>query len=122
MLAVLTPIAKGFLSETSMETTNYGIQVLGGHGFIKEWGMEQEVRDARISQLYEGTTGIQGLDLLGRKILKTRGKVLKPLMSQVEGFIKENKRHKHAKARLYQYMGIINSFNWFFSDEKSSRS
>ena len=47
MLAVLTPIAKGFLSETSMETTNYGIQVLGGHGFIKEWGMEQEVRDAR---------------------------------------------------------------------------
>ena len=98
MLAVLTPIAKGFLSETSMETTNYGIQVLGGHGFIKEWGMEQEVRDARISQLYEGTTGIQGLDLLGRKILKTRGKVLKPLMSQVEGFIKENKRHKHAKA------------------------
>jgi len=98
MLAVLTPIAKGFLSETSMETTNYGIQVLGGHGFIKEWGMEQEVRDARISQLYEGTTGIQGLDLLGRKILKSRGKVLKPLMEKVEAIIKENKRHKHAKA------------------------
>jgi len=98
ILAVLTPIAKGFLSETSMETTNYGIQVLGGHGFVKEWGMEQEVRDARISQLYEGTTGIQGLDLLGRKILGTRGKVLKPLMKKVEGFIKENKRHKHAKA------------------------
>jgi len=98
ILAVLTPIAKGFLSETSMETTNYGIQVLGGHGFIKEWGMEQEVRDARISQLYEGTTGIQGLDLLGRKILKSRGKVLKPLMDKVEAFIKENKRHKHAKA------------------------
>jgi len=98
ILAVLTPIAKGFLSETSMETTNYGIQVLGGHGFIKEWGMEQEVRDARISQLYEGTTGIQGLDLLGRKILGSRGKVLKPLMKKVEGFIKENRRHKHAKA------------------------
>lgn len=98
ILAVLTPIAKGFLSETSMETTNYGIQILGGHGFIKEWGMEQEVRDARISQLYEGTTGIQGLDLLGRKILGSRGKVLKPLMAKVEGFIKENKRHKHAKA------------------------
>ncbi|MFT5571438.1 MAG: alkylation response protein AidB-like acyl-CoA dehydrogenase [Cryomorphaceae bacterium] len=98
MLAVLTPIAKGFLSETSLETTNYGIQVLGGHGFIKEWGMEQEVRDARISQLYEGTTGIQGLDLLGRKILKSRGKVMKPLMSKIETFIKQNKRHKHAKA------------------------
>ena len=97
MLAVLTPIAKGFLSETSMETTNYGIQVLGGHGFIKEWGMEQEVRDARISQLYEGTTGIQGLDLLGRKILKSRGKVMKPLMAKVQTFIKENKRNKFAK-------------------------
>ena len=98
MLAVLTPIAKGFLSETSLETTNYGIQVLGGHGFIKEWGMEQEVRDARISQLYEGTTGIQGLDLLGRKILKSRGKVMKPLMNKMNAFIKDNKRHKHAKA------------------------
>ena len=97
MLAVLTPIAKGFLSETSLETTNYGIQVLGGHGFIKEWGMEQEVRDARISQLYEGTTGIQGLDLLGRKILGTKGKVLKPMMAKVEKFIKENKRNKFAK-------------------------
>jgi alkylation response protein AidB-like acyl-CoA dehydrogenase len=108
MLAVLTPIAKGFLSETSLETTNYGIQVLGGHGFIKEWGMEQEVRDARISQLYEGTTGIQGLDLLGRKILKSRGKVMKPLMSKIETFIKENKRHKHAKA-LKGYMSTWES-------------
>ncbi len=97
MLAVLTPIAKGFLSETSLEATNYGIQVLGGHGFIKEWGMEQEVRDARISQLYEGTTGIQGLDLLGRKILKSRGKVMKPLLAEVQAFIKENRRNKYAK-------------------------
>ncbi len=108
MLAVLTPIAKGFLSETSMETTNYGIQVLGGHGFIKEWGMEQEVRDARISQLYEGTTGIQGLDLLGRKILGTRGKVLKPMIAKVEKFIKENKRNKFAK-QLKAYVGTWES-------------
>ena len=106
MLAVLTPIAKGFLSETSQETTNYGIQVLGGHGFIKEWGMEQEVRDARISQLYEGTTGIQGLDLLGRKILGSKGKVLKPMMAKVEKFIKENKRNKFAK----QLKGYVSSW------------
>ncbi len=97
LLAILTPIAKGFLSETSMETTNYGIQIFGGHGFIKEWGMEQEVRDARISQLYEGTTGIQGLDLLGRKILKTRGEALKPLMSEFHKFVKENSRNPHAR-------------------------
>ncbi|MCH2190193.1 MAG: acyl-CoA dehydrogenase C-terminal domain-containing protein [Gammaproteobacteria bacterium] len=108
MLAVLTPIAKGFLSETSLEATNYGIQVLGGHGFVKEWGMEQEVRDARISQLYEGTTGIQGLDLLGRKILGTRGKVLKPLVKEVESFIKENRRNKFAK-QLKPYMSTWES-------------
>jgi len=108
MLAVLTPIAKGFLSETSLEATNYGIQVLGGHGFVKEWGMEQEVRDARISQLYEGTTGIQGLDLLGRKILGTRGKVLKPLVKEVEAFIKENRRNKFAK-QLKPYMSTWES-------------
>ena len=97
LLAILTPIAKGFLSETSLEATNYGIQILGGHGFIKEWGMEQEVRDARISQLYEGTTGIQGLDLLGRKILKTRGAALKPLMAEFDVFISENRWNKHAR-------------------------
>jgi len=108
MLAVLTPIAKGFLSELSLEATNYGIQVLGGHGFVKEWGMEQEVRDARISQLYEGTTGIQGLDLLGRKILGSRGKVLKPLVKEVESFIKENRRNKFAK-QLKPYMSTWES-------------
>ncbi|NNC98806.1 MAG: acyl-CoA dehydrogenase [Gammaproteobacteria bacterium] len=97
LLAILTPIAKGFLSETSLEATNYGIQVLGGHGFIKEWGMEQEVRDARISQLYEGTTGIQGLDLLGRKILKTRGAALAPLMDVFDEFISENRWNSHAR-------------------------
>lgn len=97
MMAVLTPIAKGFLSETSLEATNYGIQVLGGHGFIREWGMEQEVRDARISQLYEGTTGIQGLDLLGRKVLQSRGAVMKPLLKHVEAFMKENRRNKFVK-------------------------
>jgi len=97
LLAILTPIAKGFLSETSMEATNHGIQLLGGHGFIKEWGMEQEVRDARISQLYEGTTAIQGLDLLGRKILKTRGKAIEPLMDMFDDFVGENRWNSHAR-------------------------
>jgi hypothetical protein len=95
ILAILTPIAKGFLSETSMEATNHGVQIFGGHGYIKEWGMEQEVRDARISQLYEGTTGIQGLDLIGRKILQTKGKRLEPLMAVLNEFIAENRFNKH---------------------------
>lgn len=103
LLAILTPIAKGFLSETSLEATNYGIQILGGHGFIKEWGMEQEVRDARISQLYEGTTGIQGLDLLGRKILATHLKAVEPLWNLMDDFIKENSGNAHAD-RLEGYL------------------
>jgi len=97
ILSILTPISKGFLSEVSMEATTYGIQVLGGHGFIQEWGLEQELRDTRITSLYEGTTGIQGLDLLGRKILKTRGKAIKPWMEDLEQFIADNKRNKYVK-------------------------
>jgi alkylation response protein AidB-like acyl-CoA dehydrogenase len=67
-LALLTPIAKGVLSEWASEATDLGIQILGGHGYMKEWGLEQRVRDVRITRIYEGTTGIQGMDLLGRKL------------------------------------------------------
>ena len=77
LLSFLTPIAKAFLTEVGTEAANLGVQVYGGHGFIKEWGMEQIVRDNRISQLYEGTTGIQALDLLGRKVLMSQGESLK---------------------------------------------
>ena len=68
-LGFITPILKAFLTELGQESANHGLQIFGGHGFIKEWGMEQIVRDTRISTLYEGTTGIQALDLLGRKVL-----------------------------------------------------
>ncbi len=69
MLGFVTPILKAFLTETGLESANYGMQVFGGHGYITEHGMEQIVRDARISTLYEGTTGIQAMDLLGRKVI-----------------------------------------------------
>ncbi|MBT8142117.1 MAG: acyl-CoA dehydrogenase C-terminal domain-containing protein [Gammaproteobacteria bacterium] len=92
-LALLTPIAKAFMSETGFESANHGLQCYGGHGFIREWGMEQNVRDARISMLYEGTTGVQAIDLLGRKVLGTRGKVLKPYIKEIEAFCDENKNH-----------------------------
>jgi hypothetical protein len=74
LMALLTPIAKGFMTESGVEAASLGVQVYGGHGYIREWGMEQNLRDARISTLYEGTTGIQALDLLGRKILPDAGK------------------------------------------------
>jgi alkylation response protein AidB-like acyl-CoA dehydrogenase len=75
-LEFLTPILKGFLSERGIESTQLGIQVFGGHGYIFENGMEQLARDTRISSIYEGTTGIQALDLLARKILLQK---MKPL-------------------------------------------
>jgi hypothetical protein len=89
-LELLTPIAKAFLSELGFECTSHGVQIFGGHGFIKEWGMEQLMRDTKISCLYEGTTGIQALDLLARKILGSRGQILEPFMADVAAFCKDN--------------------------------
>jgi alkylation response protein AidB-like acyl-CoA dehydrogenase len=89
-LGLLTPIVKAFLSETSFEICNDGIQVYGGHGYIKEWGLEQIVRDCRISMLYEGTTGIQSFDLLGRKIMMNKGKDLVALCSTIINFCNKN--------------------------------
>ncbi len=87
MQAVLTPIAKAFMTETGFEAANLGMQIFGGHGYIREWGMEQNVRDSRISMLYEGTTGIQSLDLLGRKILMSGGQSLKIILDLFNEFV-----------------------------------
>ncbi|MCK7597488.1 acyl-CoA dehydrogenase C-terminal domain-containing protein [Microbulbifer sp. CAU 1566] len=86
LLAFLTPIAKAFLTETGYESANLGMQCFGGHGYIAEWGMEQNVRDARISTIYEGTTGIQALDLLGRKVLMSQGELLRKFTKTVHKF------------------------------------
>ena len=90
LLSFLTPIMKAFMTETGFESANHGVQVFGGHGFIAEWGMEQIVRDTRIATLYEGTTGIQALDLLGRKVLMTQGELLKNFTKIVHTFIKSH--------------------------------
>ncbi|MGI9274628.1 MAG: acyl-CoA dehydrogenase C-terminal domain-containing protein [Endozoicomonas sp.] len=89
-MGFLTPIVKAFMTETGFEAANHGVQCFGGHGYISEWGMEQNVRDCRISMLYEGTTGIQALDLLGRKILMTQGESMKPFTKVVHKFCKEH--------------------------------
>jgi alkylation response protein AidB-like acyl-CoA dehydrogenase len=77
MVAMLTPIVKAFITDNGWIATSSCLQVLGGHGFISEWGMEQYVRDARINMIYEGTNTIQSLDLLGRKVLGNQGVTLK---------------------------------------------
>ncbi|MDR0235716.1 acyl-CoA dehydrogenase C-terminal domain-containing protein [Acinetobacter sp.] len=87
LLAFLTPIAKAFLTESGNESAKHGVQIFGGHGFIVEHGMEQIARDARISTLYEGTTEIQSLDLLARKVLKSKGKLLNNMIDLIDQFI-----------------------------------
>jgi hypothetical protein len=87
-LELLTPLAKGFMTDTGYESTNHGMQVLGGHGYIREHGMEQLARDCRILQQYEGANGIQALDLLGRKVLATGGATLRIFTAEVDAFIK----------------------------------
>ncbi|WAH59292.1 phenylacyl-CoA dehydrogenase [Pseudomonas silvicola] len=90
LVALLTPVAKAFLTDLGLETTVHGQQVFGGHGFIREWGQEQLVRDVRITQIYEGTNGIQALDLLGRKVLMTQGEALKSFTKIVHKFCQAN--------------------------------
>ncbi|MFO6123964.1 phenylacyl-CoA dehydrogenase, partial [Pseudomonas aeruginosa] len=97
MLAFLTPIAKAFMTEVGFESANHGVQIFGGHGFIAEHGMEQNVRDSRISMLYEGTTGVQALDLLGRKVLMTQGEALKGFTKIVHKFCQANEANEAVK-------------------------
>ncbi|WP_197481500.1 acyl-CoA dehydrogenase, partial [Oleiphilus sp. HI0086] len=87
MVALMTPIAKAYLTDRALDCCIAGQQVFGGHGFIREWGQEQLVRDTRITQIYEGTNGIQSLDLMGRKIVANGGKFYELFASEVASFI-----------------------------------
>ena len=90
LVQILTPIVKSFGTDVGFDVANIGVQIYGGHGFIREHGMEQFVRDARITQLYEGTNGIQALDLVGRKMSAHYGRYLRAFFHPVQAFIEEN--------------------------------
>ena len=88
LVALMTPIIKGFLTDTGFESANLALQCLGGHGYIREYGMEQFVRDARIAQIYEGTNGVQALDLIGRKVPEGNGRLLRRFLQLVQADLK----------------------------------
>ncbi len=90
LAALMTPVAKAFFTDIGFENTVTGQQVFGGHGFIREWGQEQLVRDARITQIYEGTNGIQAMDLLVRKVASSKGVLLKVFTDEVSAYIDDN--------------------------------
>ena len=107
MLSFMTPIAKAFLTETGFESANLALQCFGGHGYIKEWGVEQNVRDARIGMLYEGTTGIQALDFIGRKVLGSGGALLQNFTREIHHFCKDNAE----VAELKEFVEPLQSLN-----------
>ena len=86
-MTLLTPIAKAFLTDKALEATVDCQQVFGGHGYVREWGMEQIVRDTRISQIYEGANGIQALDLLGRKVARNNGKYITHFLGEIRDYV-----------------------------------
>ena len=86
-VALLTPIAKAFLTDKALEATVDCQQVFGGHGYVREWGMEQIVRDTRIAQIYEGANGIQALDLLGRKVARNGGKYIENFLAEIRDYV-----------------------------------
>jgi len=89
LVALVTPIVKAFLTDNAWISTSACLQVFGGHGYIREWGMEQFVRDARINMIYEGTNTIQSLDLLGRKVLGDNGAKLKKFGKLIAQFVED---------------------------------
>jgi butyryl-CoA dehydrogenase len=91
LVSLLTPVVKAFLTDMGFDAANIGMQVFGGHGYIREHGMEQLVRDARVSQIYEGTNGIQGLDLVGRKLPVHTGRYLRRFFHPVFEFIETHR-------------------------------
>ena len=93
-VALITPIIKAFFSDYGYETTTLCQQVYGGHGYIREWGMEQFVRDARIAQIYEGTNGIQALDLVRRKLFINDGRLPKRFFTLLDSYIAENRENE----------------------------
>ncbi|NSX55892.1 acyl-CoA dehydrogenase C-terminal domain-containing protein [Parasulfitobacter algicola] len=98
LVSLLTPIVKGFLTDKGFETTVLAQQTLGGSGFTQEWGLEQFVRDSRITMIYEGTNGIQSLDLVGRKLAMNGGQTFMGFFEMIKTFIKESEGNDTLKA------------------------
>lgn len=117
LVALMTPIVKAYLTDMGSEVANHAVQIYGGHGFIWESGVEQYVRDARIAQIYEGTNGIQALDLVGRKMGQNYGRLLRRFFHPVSKFIEDNQENEalqefvfplaKAFAKLQQATGLV---------------
>lgn len=118
LVALLTPVAKAYFTDRGLDATILGQQVFGGHGYIREWGMEQFVRDARIAQIYEGTNGIQALDLAGRKVAANGGQWFELFRTEVQTVIDELGDHDYA-AQLSDALAKLNDATQTLMDTAS---
>jgi alkylation response protein AidB-like acyl-CoA dehydrogenase len=123
-LGLLTPVLKGVLTDVGFDNTVRAQQVLGGHGYVGEWGMEQFVRDARIAMIYEGANGIQALDLVGRKLPKDGGRAIMTFFNEVAQFAKENESDEALKpyiAPLQKAVGDLQQATMWFMQNSMAK-
>lgn len=109
-IALLTPVAKAFLTDIAFDCAVGGQQVLGGHGYIKEWGQEQMVRDIRITQIYEGTNGVQAMDLMGRKVIASQGTLLWDFFAEIEAFLDSDQWPNSSQQFVVELRQYLNKF------------
>jgi len=111
LLAVLTPVVKAFVTDMAVEVTSLGIQVHGGYGYIRETGVEQYLRDARIACIYEGTNGVQALDLLGRKVLGSGGKLARLLGGLIGAFCQNHAGYEELADFVPRLAGLLKEWS-----------
>jgi alkylation response protein AidB-like acyl-CoA dehydrogenase len=116
LVALLIPVQKAYCTDRGFDSCVLGQQILGGHGYVAEWGLEQNVRDARIAQIYEGANGIQALDLMGRKTVRSKGALLEVLLGEMNDFAAENR----SIAELAPYLENLSDTQALLSETTAS--
>ena len=116
LVQLLTPVVKSFLTDEGFNCANDGLQVLGGSGYTQDWGIEQLVRDARITRIYEGTNGIQGLDLVGRKLALGGGRAVRSYFALLNGWLQANPQAPHAAAVAKALQQLQKATLWIASE------
>ena len=121
LVALMTPIIKAFLSDLGFEATNSALHIWGGHGYIQDNELEQFTRDAKITQIYEGTNGIQALDLVTRKISSNNGRNVEKVFDLIGSFIKQNQSNKAGAEyikRLQLIFGDLKDITKYINDRQ----
>ena len=122
LVQIMTPVVKAFFTDHAFEATNLGLQIFGGHGYMREHGMEQLVRDARIGQIYEGTNGVQALDLVGRKLSMKGGRLLRRIFDPIDRFIAEYRsqtRMREFVLPLAEAFGKLQQVTTWIADQRA---